>query len=126
MNDELLERHAAMYAELESLIEVQNEDVLTLKERGDEIMVKVQDDEGEVEIKEAILWQEMFHLGIHGNRASDILRAKYPEVFERQEAIDKLRMEAEQFEVQTFGFLLKTMTPPNMIKLIKLIAGGKK
>lgn len=78
--------------------ELASELLRTAKDRyGDRVIKDVPRPEGKkADIKESILWQEVFHLGL-GCEAGKVLQEKHPEVFDAYAQQDKASKELHEF-----------------------------
>lgn len=87
------------------------------KRVGGENLVEVERNGEKLQVREKILWQEVFHLGADC-QAGEILKKKYPEAFEQavkqNEVVDNLHNYSNKY----FGF---DYTQMRLIDLIDLI-----
>ena len=112
-----------------------NDEVTKLKDDGglalqnarlnDKNEIEVERDGQKVMIAEKELWTEVFELGAKC-QAGEILRAKYPEVFNTSKQTEDKGAEMRDFIIAEFGFDFKAMTVTDYVKLTLALIEYKK
>ena len=116
--DENIAKYFELHAELERLVEIESENFKTVKDRfGDRLIKRVNSDGKDVEVKENVLWQEVYELGIDCD-AGKALEAKHPQVFEAAREKEKKRIEFIAFSVKEFNINPAVMSPSSLLNLI--------
>jgi hypothetical protein len=90
------------------------------KRAGGENLIEVERNNEKLQVREKILWEEVFHLG-PDCQAGEILKKKYPDTFElaikQNEGADMLH----GFSIKNFGFDYTQMRLIDLIDLIEAI-----
>lgn len=74
-----------------------------------------------VKLNERVLWEEVYHLGLHNHQAVDFLRTKYPDIFKNIDDSEKLGKDIQMFEIKNLGFSFREMNGANLIKLVRAL-----
>jgi hypothetical protein len=90
------------YKELDELEWQASEELKKAKEAGKEKTIKLHRNGADRDIKEGILWTEVFHLG-SDSEAGKALKERYPGVFDLYEKQSKKAGELQKFCVEAFG-----------------------
>lgn len=90
--------------------------------------VKIKRDEGEVEVKEGELFEEirvLSGLGREAKQARDKLAEIYPELFEVAEKRENKQKELNEFFAKHLGFSPTQMTIANYLKMTEMVIDYK-
>lgn len=118
IQDKILTDYMQKAIEFDELREKLSEMIKTVKERYADNEIEIEREGKKVMVKEKDLWEEIRLLRGIENQAGEVLKAKYPELWETQEIVDKKANEIMALEKETFGFSSKEMTMSRVVSLI--------
>lgn len=117
ITQEILDELFKLYEELNKYRELHSEQLKTVQDQfGERHLKRINADGHEVVCKEKDLWYEVFHLGTD-SQAAEILKGKYPDVFESLEKLEKAREEVGIFVLKNMGLNFTQMTLTDYISL---------
>lgn len=128
MDKKLLDEYFAKYEDLEKLQDSLRLALDNVKDLHGAELATVKDSTDEdktIEVAERALWNEVYHLGRKGHRASDYLSEKYPDIFKQFDDEEHALNDIIKFEQKHFGFDHRHLTMPNQIKLWELFLDYK-
>lgn len=98
--------------------ELESENLKTVQDRfGHNDIQRVNADGVTVTVKEKVLWQEVYELGLDSD-AGKVLEKKYPEVFKYAHDHAKKAEEFNLFAIKNFGLNPAQMTISALVNLI--------
>jgi hypothetical protein len=117
ITQEILDELFKLYEELNQIRELHSEQLKTVKDQfGDRHVKRINADGHEVICREHDLWEEIRFLGLN-SQAAEILKGKYPDVFESLEKVEALQSEVGIFVLKHMGLNFTQMTLTDYIKL---------
>jgi len=121
---EKLEELRKLTREVNEAKNLASELLRTAKDRKGETLQKLIREGKEIEVKENVLWDEVFYLGV-ASQAGEILKKEHPEVFDAYDKQEKAAVALKIFTVGELGVDYTAMTLSDYMsmteKLVKLI-----
>lgn len=115
-----IKRLKTLVREKNRLEEIISDNIKTAQDRYGENIVVMERDGQKTNVKEKILWLEVFQIGVNGT-AGVKMREKYPEIFENYDQVQKVIAELNDYTAKEFGFSFREMSLSNLIDLILAI-----
>ena len=116
ITQEILDELFKLYEQLNYYRELHSEQLKTVKDQFGDRHVKLNREGQEVIVKEKALWDEVRILGIN-TQAGQILKEKYPDVFESFEKSEEYVEQVRMFVFKNMGFNFTQMTLGDYIQL---------
>ena len=116
ITQEILDELFKLYEQLNYYRELHSEQLKTVKDQFGDRHVKLNREGQEVIVKEKALWDEVRILGIN-TQAGQILKEKYPDVFESFEKSEEYVEQVRMFVFKNMGFNFTQMTLGDYISL---------
>lgn len=116
ITQEILDELFKLYEQLNYYRELHSEQLKTVQDQFGQRHVKLTREGQEVVAKEKDLWDEVRLLGIN-TEAGELLKGKYPDVFESYEKYEQYVEEARMFVLKNMGFNFTQMSLGDYIKL---------
>jgi len=111
------DRHGEDVMEVEREIPKQDSQGRVLKDKdGKDILEKKK-----INLQQKLLWKEISVLGHEGHQAADILRHKYPEIWDYKEKELKIANEIKEYSLKNFGFEANKISLRNHIALTQAL-----
>ncbi len=115
---EKLQKLNELTGAVDSLKELSSELLRTAQDRFNHRLQKIEREGKEIEVKEKVLWDEVWHLG-DNCPAGRVLAGLHPEVFEKFVELDKASEELKKFCIVELGVDYTQMTLKNYLDLTK-------
>lgn len=106
-----------IYKDLNLAKEILSENIKVAKDRYGDRIVALERDGKQIELKEKVLWEEVFLMGAEC-QAGEILKGKYPEVFEASKRENALASQLNSYCFENFGFFFSQITLTDLIDII--------
>lgn len=110
----------SLFRELNLNKEIISDGVKTVQDRFGDNLVKLNRDGNEVELSEKILWKEVYLMGVD-SQAGQILKNKYPQIFENYIKDGLLVRKLNDFTLENLGFGFMEMSLIDLIDLMSAI-----
>jgi hypothetical protein len=116
LTKEILDELFKLYDELDKYHELHSEQLKTVQDQFGSRKVSFERDGKVIEVAERTLWEEVRHLGIK-SQAGEILKQRYPDVFDSFEKFEKCKEDTRIFVLKYMGLNFTQMTLGDYIKL---------
>jgi len=125
---EIIERIYALNTEVQDLRQKDSDLYKKALEARENKIVVLNEKEEEVEVTEGEMWEEirvLSQMGQYAKRAIDVLKPKYPELFEASELVEAKNKELHDFIQEQLGFSFRQMGIADYMKLTEMLIDYK-
>ena len=123
-NSEKIKEVYRLNQELQTFLTQESDNYKMALDNKDE-KLKIKRNDKEIEATEGDLWEEVRALGLTANQAVEVLKPKYPLVFEFAQKREEKNQELQNFVLKEFGFNFRAMTIADYIKLTEAVIDSK-